>query len=241
MKRIITISVSLLIALGLFTACGKKKNHSTLTVTGKSQISVPSDLLKIRISAVTTAKTTEDVISKNSEKINKTIAILKTMGLDKDNVQTQGYSLSPVWKPRPQNPPETWQPSIIGYTVQNSLQVKTKKLDMAGKIIENATKSGANKIDSVTFALDDQDKYKNEAIAKAIVSGKSYADTMAKAGNVALLRVKSMSLGSTYVSSNNPRAFSNVMMKMDSAGGPPQINPGQVKIDANVNITYYIH
>ena len=241
MKRLIVICVSLLIALGLFTGCGKRKIFSTLTVTGKSQISVPSDLLKIQISAVTTAKTTEEATSKNNEKIKKTIATLKTMGLDKDNVQTQGYSLSPDWKPRPQNPPENWQPSIVGYTVQNSLLIKTKKLDMAGKIIENTIKSGANKIDSVTFALDDQDKYKNEAIAKAITSGKSYAETMAKAGNVSLLRVKSMSLGGTYITANNPRAFSNVMMKMGSAGGAPQINPSQVKIDANVNITYFVH
>ena len=58
MKKFIVIFVSLLIATGLFTACGKKR-PSTITVTGKSQISVPSDLLKIQVSAVTTDKTAE--------------------------------------------------------------------------------------------------------------------------------------------------------------------------------------
>ena len=235
MKKFIVIFVSLLIATGLFTACGKKR-PSTITVTGKSQISVPSDLLKIQVSAVTTDKTAERALSQNNDKMNKTIEILKKMGLDKKNVQTQSYSLNPVWKPRPNNPPEYWKSSIIGYTVENSILIKTKKLDMAGKIIENVIKSGSNKIDSVTFALDNQDKYKNEAIA----SGKSYAETMAKTGSVTLVGIKNMSLGGTYIRANNPRSYSNVMMKMDMAESAPQINPGQVKVEASVNITYLI-
>ena len=237
MKKVIAISAGLLIVTCLFTACGKA-DHSTITVTGKSQISVPPDLLEIQLSAVTTAKTTDGAIAQNNEKINKTIAKLKTMGLDKEHVLTQGYSLNPIWMPRPKNPSDNWQPSIIGYKVVSSLLVKTKKLEMAGKIIENAIKSGANKIDSVTFVLDDQDKYKNEAITKAIDSGKSYAETMANVGDISLLKIKSMSLGGTYITSNNTRSYANSFMKMDSVESAPQINPGKVKIEANVNIIY---
>ncbi|HJO92008.1 MAG TPA: SIMPL domain-containing protein [Victivallales bacterium] len=222
--------------------CNKDNNISTISVSGRAEISVSANLLKISLAAVSTDKTPEEALKENNEKITAIVKALNTIGLEKNSIQTLGYTLIPNRNPRPDKPPKDWNP-VVGYTVNNILLVKTKKLNLAGKIIETSVKAGANKINSLNFTLDNQNIYKNQVIEKAVANASSFAETIAKSTNSKIVKIKSANLGNIYSLADNPRNYSNNFMMVkgaESAGSSPSINPGKIKINANVNITYII-
>ncbi|MCP4176624.1 MAG: SIMPL domain-containing protein [bacterium] len=223
--------------------CNAENDTSTISVSGRAEILVPANLVKISLSAVTTDKTATEALNNNNKKITATVKALNSIGLEKDAVQTQGYTLIPNWSPKPNKPPKDWSPVIVNYTVNNMLLVKTKKLDLAGEIIETSIKAGANKINSLNFTLDNQNNYKNKVIEKAVANAYSYAETIAKSTKSKIVKIKKINLGNIYSVADTPRSYSNSFMLMkgaESAGSSPAINPGKIKINANINITYII-
>ena len=49
-----------------------------------------------------------------------------------------------------------YQQILIGYRVSNILSIQTDNIDSAGNIIDAAVSSGANRVDTVSFQLSDE-------------------------------------------------------------------------------------
>ncbi|MEE2719042.1 MAG: SIMPL domain-containing protein [Planctomycetota bacterium] len=217
---------------------------AVLTVSGHATLEVPADQLRISLGVEGEAKTVDDAHSKAVSAMDDVIKAMKKLGLEEQTEFTiERYNVNPQWSPRPRNPDSGWRATIVGYRVDTQMQIKTGKLELAGKIISAGIDAGANDIGSVMFGLTDPRTSRKEVIRSATLNALSDANVMARNAGVKLESIQSLSLdGSNY----QPRQFKAAaeygragMMAMDSAAPAPIVS-GDVTITATVQLTWRI-
>lgn len=208
-----------------------------LTLSASASILKPADELQMKIGVVTLGTTAEEALSENSGKMRNVIANLHSAGLDQNDYETSHFSINPTYSPYPQNPPPNWKQSIVGYEVTNSILIHTRKLDMAGQVIDLANQAGANSVTDIRFGLHSSRDYWKEALYAAGVNAVSDAQAIAASTGVRLVRVLSISLNNTQVRSPQLNVLS--FSRLDAGNAPP-IEPGEVSIEANVTLVYEI-
>ena len=167
---------------------------ATLSVRGTALLSRPADELQISVGVVTEAADAADSLHQNSRRMQEVITALEAAGVAEDEYQTSQFQIRPVYEPRPRTAEADWSPRIKGYEVTNSVEIKTRRLDDAGRIIDAATGAGANTINSISFGLADHRKYRSEAIATATTNAIGDARVLAGAASLRLVRILSVQL-----------------------------------------------
>jgi uncharacterized protein YggE len=210
-----------------------------LTVRGQAELNKPADQLRLQVGVVTEAPQAESALGDNSRKMQSVVEALKKAGLGAGEYETGSFSLQPVYSQRPRSAEAEWQPKIVGYRVSNTLNVKTKKLDMAGKLIQAANDAGANSIDSISFDLADPRTHRAEAIAAAAANARSDAGALSQAADVKLVRILGISLDEAGYQPPIPLMQAGRMAMAETAMAPP-IEPGEIVVRAGVTIVYEI-
>ena len=210
-----------------------------LTVRGAAQLEKPADELRIRVGVVTESDEAPTAMRENSRQMNDVIDALKKTGLTDKEYQTSRFQIQPVYTRRPRQADPAWKPKIIGYRVSNSLNVKTKKLKLAGELIQAANEAGANSIDSISFGLSDPRTHRAEAIRAATTNALADARTLAEAVSLRLVRVLSITLDQAAAPRPIPMQRMSAGMAMAEAA-PPPIQPGDVTVHASVTVQYEI-
>ncbi len=131
-------------------------------------------------------------------------------------------------------------PSIVGYTVTQSVSVKIRDFSKVGDIMSGVVTNGANQVGSLAFTLDDpssaQDEARNEAIAKA----RDKAEEMARAGGFSIGRLLSVQEGRgaypMYEKSVSLDSYSGA----GSSAPAPAIEPGSQETNVTVTMTFEI-
>ena len=234
MIKIFTIS-ALLIASSCIAA-DPFKDLPKLSLSAKATISKPADMLQLSIGVITLKDTAEEALAENSSKMQSVIAALEKVGITKAEYKTGNFSIHPSYSPYPKDPPKNWKPAIVGYEVRNSLSIQTQQLKTAGKLIDAASKAGANSIENIHFGLRDTRMHWNEAISKATTNAANDAQVIADAAQVKIVRPLSITLENeqTIVPRNVGYA------KMMSAEASPPIEAGDIEITASINVVYEI-
>ncbi len=210
-----------------------------LSVRGEAELEKPADQLRINLGVVTDGKDAEQTLEDNSEVMDGVVKAIRKAGLEDGEYQTGRFRVQPVYSRRPRGADETWQPQILGYQVTNTIDVKTTKLELAGAIIQEASKAGANSVNSINFDLADERKHRAEAIVKATTNAIDDARVVAQAAGVKLVRILSINLDDARPMASPPRSQMN-MRAMAEGGVTPPITPGEVMVRASVTIVYEI-
>lgn len=236
-------------ALGYVYRFGQEVNQGfssrTFTVDGESTVNVTPDVAQFSVSLVTEGgKNVGEIQKQNIDKMNTVNAYLKDMGVEKKDLQTTQYSLSPrysypncVRDGQSVCPP----PSISGYTLNQSLSVKVRDLEKLGDILSGVVDKGANSVSGVNFVVDDPAVARNQARGEAIAKAKRNAMDIAKAGG---FRVGKMT--SLYEDQGSPvspmynyaEGMGGAAKSMDAMA--PTIEPGTNETKVHVTITYEI-
>ena len=233
------VLLSLLIAVLIFYFGVKSFNEmdnisdrqNTISVTGKGEIFIKPDIAKISVSVEKEAVSIADVQKQATDAINKIVAFLKSSGIEDKDIKTTNYSIYPRYDYL-----RTGQ-VFRGYVVSQTLDVKIRKIDDAGKILAGATSAGANQIGGVSFTVDNEEAVKQEARQKAIADAKEKARQLAKDLGIKIGRLTNFS------ESGNGDIIMPYAMKSETlgTGGPePEIPSGENKVTVTVNLTYQI-
>src|SRR3989344_2117468 len=232
-------------------------NVITVSVTGEV-LAIP-DTASFSFSVVEESKTVQDAQSKASKKMNSIIEALKTMGVEEKDIKTTSYNSYPKYdyttypciQPLPAVQADSGEASSIsypcrpgknvltGYEVSQSITVKVRKTEDAGKVLTKVGDLGASNISGLDFVVDDADKVQAEARDKAITDAKEKAKVLSKSLGIKLKRIVNF-----YEQGNGPIYYGKAMeagMGGDVAVSvPPQIPTGENKITSNVSITYEV-
>ncbi len=207
--------------------------YRTISFSGEGKVYTKPDIALVTLSVVTESKTVADVQKKNTEKMNKVIAFLKSFGIEERDIKTTNYNLYPRY-----NYEYTRIPQIIGYEITQSLEVKVRDLDRVGEILEGSVNAGVNQISSLYFKVDKDEAFKLEAKALAIKDAKEKAEETAKQLGVRLGKLVGYSENSNYYPPYP------VYYREGAGGGgqsaAPEIQTGENEILVNVTLTYEI-
>lgn len=208
---------------------------NTLQVSGKGEITTKPEKANITISVETTNQNASTAVSENAEKMNKVMQKLKSQIGKNDKISTTAYNLTPVYT----YDEKTRKSELSGYRVSNSINVESKNLDIVGKLIDSATQAGANRIDRLSFDLDNRDEYRKRALVKAVQDARETADIVAKAAGVTIVKI--MQISPSYeIPIPIYREFAITAKAAPAPPPPTQIEPGELTVNASVNMVFEI-
>ncbi len=124
----------------------------TLTVSGRGTEAIPTTIAVVRLGVEAQGKTASEVQSAIAKRSNAVVAFLKSRNVEK--LETTGINLNPTYSY------ENNKQVLTGYSGSNMVVFRTSN-NAAGEIIDQAVKSGASRIDGISFVATD------EAIAAA--------------------------------------------------------------------------
>ena len=210
---------------------GSDKN--TLQVNGKGQVTAIPDVANITITVETTKKTASEAVKDNAEKMNMVMSEIKSKIGKDDKLSTSGYSLSPIYS----YDDKIGRSILTGYTVSNSILIRIKNLKEVGNLIDSATQVGANRIDSLSFDTDKREEYRRQALVKAVQDARETADIVSYAAGVSIVKI--LQISPSY---DVPiPIYKDFAVAREAAAPPPtQIEPGELVINATVNIVFEI-
>lgn len=214
----------------ILTSCTVKtteNNKRTVTVTGTSSITVEPDNCTLVFSVSTKGKEASQTVQNNSAKINKVQDAIIELGISKDNISTENYSITPEFRADRQ--------TVSGYTVTNRFSVFTKDLPLTGEIVDVSLKNGAL-ISECNFGISDIDIYVKQARTLAVQNAQDAANLIAGTSGAMLGKV--ISIREIYESDSFLSHKKNKDSENSTASGITVATPGKTKIEKTVAAVY---
>jgi uncharacterized protein YggE len=204
------------------------KTTGTLSVTGEGEIKLRPDLALLDLDVVTTAKTAQQAVQQNAERMNRVIDALKDMGIRAADIQTIGYTVSPLVD-TDQKSPTFGQ--ILEHRVVSQLRVRVA-VEETGEVIDTGIRAGANMVAGVRYTVRDEAGVRARALKAAVKAARRDADAVAESLAIKLREPEQIeiSLG------QNPVFYREMAMAKSALSTP--IEPGNIEIRAQVRIVY---
>jgi uncharacterized protein YggE len=206
----------------------------SFSVDGEAKINTVPDQAEVRIGINLKEKTVKDV----QDKVNKITEEIKTkltdIGIDKNNIKTDDYSLYPEYNWTDKDGRKT-----TGYTINSNLVVTIKDFEKLNKAVDLATQAGANQISGIQFTLSDkkQAEIEKQARKEAIADAKEKAQELAGLAQMKLGRI--INIHENRISSQ-PRFEMYAKSTMDEGmgGAPTNIEPGSTNFEFKVTLEF---
>jgi uncharacterized protein YggE len=224
----------------------------SFAVTGEGKVVARPDVAMFSFSIINEGGTDIATLNHdNTERGNKINSFLKDQGVADKDIKTEQYNLAPryqntycapvLYRSLGKNtvcPP----PSIVGYTVTQSVAVKVRDFAKIGAILSGVVEKGANNVSQLNFTIDDPVAVENEARAKAIAQAREKAKLVAKAGGFSVGRLLGIDEGEQSYNEKyyNARVMSLDSTAMDAPLPAPTIEPGSQDVIVTVTLRYEI-
>lgn len=142
------------------------------------------DIMFFRIGFKSEGKTPEEAVSLDAASSREVVAVLREQGLLDTDLETNGYAIEEILGPEGCGRSYTEQPpvacSLEGYRLSNSITVRVRDLGNYAAILTGVINAGLKDIGSISFAVADEQRYYDEAYAKALLAAKAKAELTAK-------------------------------------------------------------
>src|SRR3989338_5735612 len=172
---------------GQYKFIGVPPTRDTITVSGEGKVTTIPDIANLSLGTQAERSTVTEAQRENTRVMNALLAKLDGFGVEKKDIQTERYDISPRYDYL------DGKTVLRGYTVSQSVRVKVRNMEKVGDILGAAGEIGANQVGSIIFGVDEPEKLKAEARDKAILNAREKAAALAKAAGVTLRRVISVS------------------------------------------------
>ncbi|MFZ2299815.1 MAG: SIMPL domain-containing protein [Candidatus Moraniibacteriota bacterium] len=233
-----------LAAVGYVYQYGRFVNQTypnrTFTVSGEAKMESASDIATFTASVVTEGgNNVAEIQQQNVDKMNVINAFLKEQGVEKKDLKTSQYALTPRYSyqncdGRSICPP----PSISGYTLTQTLTVKVRDLTPLGIILSGIIEKGANSVSGISFTVDDNTDARQKARTEAIAKAQKEARDIAKAGGFRVGKLISI-YEDSGVTPGYPMNYGG-MGGVAELKAAPIIEPGTQSDKVRMNLTYEI-
>jgi uncharacterized protein YggE len=201
----------------------------TLVATGIARVRGVPDLLTMTLGVSTRGRTVGEALDRSNRAGAEVMAVLADRGVDKKDIQTSSFSVGPVYDDR--------STEITGYQVSNLVTVQLRDLAGAGSLIDDAALAGGDDVvvQGVSFGFDDTSDLVAQARAEAVKRARNQAEQLARAAEVELGEVRTISESSmdTGPVLAAPEAASRAT---DDVG----IEPGSEELSVQVRIVFAI-
>ncbi len=160
---------------------------------------------------------------------------VKADGIADKDIQTTQLDISPQYDYNNGNQ------TLKGFRVTNTVSVKVRDINTTSKVVDDAVTAGGDntQIQGITFTIDKPEDLQQQARTAAVADAKAKAQTLASAAGVGLGAPITISEGGGV----QPIVYAGAQLKnMASSAAAPAtpIQPGQLDVTVDVNITWTI-
>jgi hypothetical protein len=224
-----------MLALAALPAAAQTYPEDTITVMGSGQASGTPDLADINVGVRTISEDVSTAFEQNNAQVQAVINTLTNMGVAREDIRTTSIytSFRNNTPPAPGGQP---QPERT-YEVTNDLRITVRDTSRIGELIAAAVEAGANNVYGLNFRFSNQDTLEQQARVEAMSDARTQAEQLAGIADV--------SLGEIVVINETPGGFSPAPFAMagmggGGGGGGAPIEPGQLTVSVQVQVTYRI-
>lgn len=206
-------------------------NERRLTLSGVGEVFVAPDMATVSLGVSSTDETASKAMRINSAAMAGIFAHLKQAGVEPRDIQTAQLSLNPRWEQKGYN---NNPPRIIGYAALNTLTVRVRDLGSVGTVLDVLTQAGANRINHISFGIQNPRPHKDEARRLAVADARNKAELYAQAAGVELGEIIQIT---ENTGNAQPRAMARMEMAvMDTSAVP--VAEGELGLRAVVTIIF---
>ncbi|MDD9707541.1 SIMPL domain-containing protein [Seohaeicola sp. SP36] len=200
-----------------------------ISVSGTGRVDLAPDMATVRIGVTHQDEDAAAALQQTSDAVAAMLARLTELGIAARDVQTAGLSLNPVWRDRPE---QQGQPMPWGFEASNVVSLRLRDIAALGEVLDSLVADGANRLDGVSFGLQDPEASMDEARRLAVADARRKATLFAEAAGVALGQV--IDLTETGMATPRPQMMEMAAMRADSV----PVAAGEVGITASVQMTF---
>ena len=194
---------------------------------GQATVTSKPDQASVDIGVTTQGQTAQTVAAENASRLDSVLKQLRAKLGQQAEIKTISYSLTPAY----QYPKDGSPPKLTGYTAQNTVRITTGNLSSVGEIIDLATRSGANRIETLQFTLKNEQRVRSEALRQAAMAAKLNAEAIAAGLGLKVVRVISAEEGA-------PETIQPVhamaLPRTQFGAVQPPVEPGPIETHATV-------
>ena len=206
--------------------------RSTITVVGDGRVLVQPDVAYVTVGVDATGDTLAAVQTDAATRMQAVIDTLVGLGVARDDIKTSRLSANPIYDQRDNS-------VIRGYRANNAVQVKVVQIDQVGPIVDAVTASGANRVEGVSFGIDQIETPKGQARALAMQNARTKADQLAGLAGMRIVGIKAIQ--ESDASSNTPVAQpADAAFAAPAGRAAPPVEPGTQEVRTQVNVTYIV-
>ena len=205
----------------------------TVTVSAEGIATIVPNLATVSFSVISEGASATSIQEENTNKMNAAIAIVKGFKVADKDIQTSAYNLSPRYTYEQ----KTGKSRIDGYQITQTVTVKVRNLDDAGKIVGQLPAAGINQISGPDFSVENMDAFLHGAREEAFNKAHAKAKELANLAGAGVGRVVTFSESS---GNNYPRPmYMKAEMAMGGdASNVPQFEAGSDEARVTVSVTY---
>ena len=224
---------------GCVFTCNKKETPK-LIITRVGKIEAEPDKAAFNVDIRAEETKVDKATDKNVDRINAIIGILAQNGVEKKDIKTTNYNISPMYEGKPlfskiQRP--------TSYVVTQGLRVNVYKLDTIGKMLSKISENDYINVYGLSFTSTKLEELKNEALKLAAKSARETALAVVEAaggklGNV--LRIEESSAGVPFRREIMAKADFRMAEMADRGVSEAEVEAGTLEVQAYCTITYQI-
>ncbi len=185
LNRWLLSAFAIVMLLCLATSCSRQSPPRTrVTGTGEANIKAQPDTAVVVLSVVTQSPQALTAQQENARKSDAVIHAVQDSAGNNAEIKTSDYSLQPQYDYRYDKVPK-----ILGYDARNSVSVTMTDLNGVGKVIDAASRAGANSVEGVSFILRENSPARGQTLATATQQAMAKAQSIAQAMAGRVVRV----------------------------------------------------
>ena len=204
-----------------------------ITVRGEAKSEERPNIAYISFGVVNEAPTAEQAAADNAAPSATAIDAAKAMGVDPKDIQSQSFSVFPVYvEEHEAGPRQPTRQKVAGYRASHLFRLRLRDVDKAGLVVAKLLAKGANEAQDLSFGLTDENARMDALRAQAVVEARRRAEVYAKAA--------SMKLGRLLVLNPEPQAagYAPAPMTRMAAKAVIPVEPGVIPLSTEVEATF---
>ena len=204
----------------------------TVSVTGTGRVTVEPDTASIALGVTVFDANLAEAQALATTQMTDIIDAVKAAGVADEDIETSNYSVNIR-----QDYDENGSPSkVLGYDINNTVNVTVRDLDSLGTILDAVVQAGANTIYGISVFTWDMTGATAQARAAAVADARAHADQLADAAGVAVGRIVTITEG--YSAAPPPIAYDqardSAMAASESAPVPVQVGTQQIEVQVSI-------
>ncbi len=217
---------------------------NTISVSGEGEIFAVPDIAQFSFSVQEDGETPDEAQEKATKRVNTALAFVREQGIEDSDTKTSRFNLTPryetVRRVCPPNEPCPTDRELIGFRVNQTIEVKVRDTTKAGEFVAGLAQVGVQNVSGPNFTIDDDEVLLAEARTLAIDDAKEKAKVLAEQLGVRLVRIAHFSEDRGYYPMPYGRAQMDMAVGMGEAVAAPEMPVGENQIRSNVSITYEV-